>query len=196
MIPTQDWGLATLEGGDVMPIGNGTVLVGMGERRRARRSASSPPPSSQRCRDRVIVAAMPSCARRCTSTQSSPSSDRDCVPALPRHRRRDRRLLLPAEQQDPALLTSQGEGNASSTSVRDAPEPRPTERGGTRRMTSTPPSVNSGTVVPTGSRAPPRASRLAYDRNTYTNTSAAQRGYLVSPSPARNSAAAAAVATA
>jgi len=30
--PTVDHGLATLEGGDVMPIGNGAVLVGMGER--------------------------------------------------------------------------------------------------------------------------------------------------------------------
>lgn len=28
----QDWGQATLEGGDVMPVGNGTVLVGMSER--------------------------------------------------------------------------------------------------------------------------------------------------------------------
>jgi arginine deiminase len=30
--PTQDHGLATLEGGDIMPVGNRTVLVGMGER--------------------------------------------------------------------------------------------------------------------------------------------------------------------
>jgi arginine deiminase len=30
--PTVDHGLSTLEGGDVMPIGKGTVLVGMGER--------------------------------------------------------------------------------------------------------------------------------------------------------------------
>ncbi|HSH85013.1 MAG TPA: arginine deiminase [Guyparkeria sp.] len=30
--PLQDHGLATLEGGDVMPVGNGLVLVGMGER--------------------------------------------------------------------------------------------------------------------------------------------------------------------
>jgi arginine deiminase len=30
--PTEEHGLATLEGGDVMPIGNRTVLVGMGER--------------------------------------------------------------------------------------------------------------------------------------------------------------------
>ncbi|MDQ2895943.1 MAG: arginine deiminase [Actinomycetota bacterium] len=28
----QDWGRATLEGGDVMPIGNGAVMIGMGER--------------------------------------------------------------------------------------------------------------------------------------------------------------------
>jgi arginine deiminase len=30
--PELDWGLATLEGGDVMPIGNRTVLIGMSER--------------------------------------------------------------------------------------------------------------------------------------------------------------------
>ena len=30
--PDRDHGLATIEGGDVMPIGNGVVLVGMGER--------------------------------------------------------------------------------------------------------------------------------------------------------------------
>ena len=30
--PDRDHGAATLEGGDVMPIGNGTVLIGMGER--------------------------------------------------------------------------------------------------------------------------------------------------------------------
>jgi arginine deiminase len=30
--PTRDHGLATLEGGDIMPVGNRTVLVGMGER--------------------------------------------------------------------------------------------------------------------------------------------------------------------
>ncbi len=30
--PARDHGLATLEGGDIMPVGHGTVLVGMGER--------------------------------------------------------------------------------------------------------------------------------------------------------------------
>lgn len=30
--PEQDWGLATLEGGDIMAVGNGVVLMGMSER--------------------------------------------------------------------------------------------------------------------------------------------------------------------
>ncbi|WP_256839729.1 arginine deiminase [Ornithinimicrobium faecis] len=30
--PEQDWGQSTIEGGDVMPIGNGAVLIGMSER--------------------------------------------------------------------------------------------------------------------------------------------------------------------
>src|SRR5690349_13184420 len=30
--PEKDWGLATLEGGDVMPVGNGVVAIGMSER--------------------------------------------------------------------------------------------------------------------------------------------------------------------
>lgn len=32
----HDWGLARMEGGDIMPIGNGVVLVGLGERSTAR----------------------------------------------------------------------------------------------------------------------------------------------------------------
>ena len=35
-LETTDFGLASLEGGDVMPIGNGTVLIGMSERSQAR----------------------------------------------------------------------------------------------------------------------------------------------------------------
>src|SRR4051794_26956923 len=30
--PERDWGLATFEGGDIMPVGNGVVLMGMSER--------------------------------------------------------------------------------------------------------------------------------------------------------------------
>ena len=33
-----DWGPATVEGGDVMPLGKGVVMIGMGERTSPRRS--------------------------------------------------------------------------------------------------------------------------------------------------------------
>ena len=58
--PTQDWGLATVEGGDVMPIGNRTMLIGMSERT-SRQGISQLAKAlfDQDVVDRVIVAAMP-----------------------------------------------------------------------------------------------------------------------------------------
>ena len=38
----HDWGGATIEGGDIMPIGDGVVLVGQGERSTARADARRP----------------------------------------------------------------------------------------------------------------------------------------------------------
>lgn len=57
---TRDFGAATLEGGDIMPIGKGTVLVGMGERS----SRQAIGQVAQRlfvagAADRVIVAGLP-----------------------------------------------------------------------------------------------------------------------------------------
>lgn len=58
--PEVDWGLATVEGGDVMPVGNRTVLVGMSERT-SRQGISQLARAlfEQDAADRVIVAAMP-----------------------------------------------------------------------------------------------------------------------------------------
>ena len=44
----HDWGMARLEGGDMMPAGDGVVLIGMGERSTPVRSASSPRTCSRR----------------------------------------------------------------------------------------------------------------------------------------------------
>ncbi|MCF6754271.1 arginine deiminase [Pseudomonas stutzeri] len=58
--PEQDHGLATLEGGDVMPLGNGVVLIGMGER--SSRQAIGQLAQSlfqQGAAERVIVAGLP-----------------------------------------------------------------------------------------------------------------------------------------
>jgi arginine deiminase len=58
--PTADHGLATLEGGDVMPIGKGNVLIGMSERS-SRQGISQVARAlfEQGAAERVIVAAMP-----------------------------------------------------------------------------------------------------------------------------------------
>lgn len=58
--PEQRWGSATLEGGDVMPLGNGVVLIGMGER--SSRQAIGQVAAALFDRgeaERVIVAGMP-----------------------------------------------------------------------------------------------------------------------------------------
>jgi arginine deiminase len=58
--PEQDWGLATFEGGDVMPIGNATVLVGMSERT-SRQAISQVAHAlfTAGAAERVVVAGMP-----------------------------------------------------------------------------------------------------------------------------------------
>jgi arginine deiminase len=58
--PEQDWGLATFEGGDVMPMGNGAVLVGMSERT-SRQAITQVADALFRAgsAERVVVAGMP-----------------------------------------------------------------------------------------------------------------------------------------
>ena len=58
--PEQDWGQASFEGGDVMPVGNGVVLVGMSERT-SRQAITQVAKAlfDQGAATRVIVAGMP-----------------------------------------------------------------------------------------------------------------------------------------
>lgn len=82
--PAKDWGLATLEGGDVMPIGNGTVLIGMSER--SSRQAISQLAGAlfaQGAAERVIVAAMPKLRAAMHLDTVFTFADRDCVLTYP-----------------------------------------------------------------------------------------------------------------
>lgn len=82
--PTQDWGLATLEGGDVMPIGNGNVLIGMSER--TSRQAISQVAAAlfeKGAAERVIVAAMPKLRAAMHLDTVFTFADRDCVLLYP-----------------------------------------------------------------------------------------------------------------
>lgn len=82
--PTQDWGLATLEGGDVMPIGKGNVLIGMSER--TSRQAISQLAGTLFAKggaERVIIAAMPKLRAAMHLDTVFTFADRDCVLLYP-----------------------------------------------------------------------------------------------------------------
>jgi arginine deiminase len=80
--PELDWGLATLEGGDVMPIGNGAVVIGMSER--SSRQAISQVAAelfAAGAATRVIVAGMPKLRAAMHLDTVFTLADRDCATA-------------------------------------------------------------------------------------------------------------------
>ena len=82
--PTKDHGMATLEGGDVMPIGKGNVLIGMSER--TSRQAISQLAATlfkKGAAERVIVASMPKIRAAMHLDTVFTFADRDCVLLAP-----------------------------------------------------------------------------------------------------------------
>ncbi len=82
--PTKDHGMATFEGGDVMPIGKGNVLIGMSER--TSRQAISQVAAALFANggaERVIVAAMPKLRAAMHLDTVFTFADRDCVLVYP-----------------------------------------------------------------------------------------------------------------
>jgi arginine deiminase len=82
--PTKDHGMATIEGGDVMPIGKGNVLIGMSER--TSRQAISQVAAAlfeKGGAERVIVAAMPKLRAAMHLDTVFTFADRDCVLLYP-----------------------------------------------------------------------------------------------------------------
>jgi len=82
--PERDWGLATLEGGDVMPVGNGVVLIGMSER--SSRQAITQVAAAlfeHGAAERVIVAGMPKLRAAMHLDTIFTFADRDCVTTFP-----------------------------------------------------------------------------------------------------------------
>lgn len=78
--PTLEWGLATLEGGDVMPIGKGAVLIGMSERTSRQAITQLAVTLFQKqAADKVIVAAMPKLRAAMHLDTVFTFADRDCV---------------------------------------------------------------------------------------------------------------------
>jgi arginine deiminase len=82
--PEQEWGLATLEGGDVEVPGNGVVLIGMSER--SSRQAITQVAArlfEQGAAEQVIVAGMPKLRAAMHLDTVFTFADRDCVTTFP-----------------------------------------------------------------------------------------------------------------
>ncbi|MEU4564921.1 arginine deiminase [Actinoplanes sp. NPDC023936] len=82
--PEQEWGLSTFEGGDVMPVGNGVVLVGMSERT-SRQAITQVAAAlfAQGAAERVVVAGMPKLRAAMHLDTVFTFADRDIVTLYP-----------------------------------------------------------------------------------------------------------------
>ncbi|MEV8229061.1 arginine deiminase [Streptomyces sp. NPDC079167] len=83
--PEVDWGRATFEGGDIMPVGNGVVLMGMSERT-SRQAITQVAASlfSQGAAEHVVVAAMPKLRAAMHLDTVFTFADRDIVTVYPK----------------------------------------------------------------------------------------------------------------
>ncbi|NKY09796.1 arginine deiminase [Cellulomonas hominis] len=83
--PEVDWRRATVEGGDVMPVGNGTVLIGMSERT-SRQGITQLAQAlfRQQAAERVVVAGMPRLRAAMHLDTVMTFADRDLVTVYPR----------------------------------------------------------------------------------------------------------------
>jgi arginine deiminase len=165
--PTKDWGLATLEGGDVMPIGKGNVLIGMSER--TSRQAISQLAATlfeKGAAHRVIVAAMPKLRAAMHLDTVFTFADRDCVLIYPDIVNGIEAFSYRPDGKGGVELHK--DGRSFVETVRDAlglKEMRVVETGGTdyvRERTQWDSGANLVCVSP--------GVVFAYDRNTYANT--------------------------
>ncbi|KRA97927.1 arginine deiminase [Devosia sp. Root685] len=165
--PTTEWDLATLEGGDVMPIGKGNVLIGMSERT-SRQAISQLAKTlfEKGAVERVIVAAMPKLRAAMHLDTVFTFADRDCVLIYPD-------IVNPIEcfsyrpDGNGGLELTKDKGGLVET-VREAlglSQIRVVETAGndyTRERTQWDSGANLVCVSP--------GVVFAYDRNTYVNT--------------------------
>jgi arginine deiminase len=172
--PTQDHGLATLEGGDVMPIGKGNVLIGMSERT-SRQGISQLAAAlfKHKAAERVIVAAMPKLRAAMHLDTIFTFADRDCV------------LLYPDIVYNIEAFSYRPSDKPSGVELRKDEKPfvetvadalgvkkmRVVETGGTAYMRERTQWDSGANLV---CAAPGVV--FAYDRNTYTNTLLRKQG--------------------
>ena len=165
--PERDWGLATIEGGDVMPIGNGAVAIGMSER--TSRQAITQVAAAlfeHGAATRVIVAGMPKMRAAMHLDTVFTFADRDVATAYREIVDGIHTFSLRPGDKEPVEVTE--EKRTFPDVVADAlglSELRVLETGGDEYANERQQWDSGNNVV-----AVAPGVVFAYDRNTYTNT--------------------------
>ncbi|WP_435597727.1 arginine deiminase [Streptomyces anulatus] len=166
--PEKDWGQATFEGGDIMPVGNGVVLMGMSER--TSRQAITQVAAAlfeQGAAEHVIVAGMPKLRSAMHLDTVFTFADRDIVTLYPRIMDGVRAFSLRPSDLAPGIeITDEGSTPFTEVVARalDLPQLRVIETGGDvyaseRQQWD---SGNNAVALEPGVV-------FTYDRNTQTN---------------------------
>src|SRR3546814_869461 len=163
-----DHGLATLEGGDVMPIGKRNVLIGMSERTSRQAISQLAAALFERgAADRVIVAAMPKLRAAMHLDTVLTFADRDCLLVYPDIVDHIQAYSYRPGDKPGGLDLRKDEGSLTDVigQALGMPSMRIIETGGnayTRERTQWDSGANLVCVAP--------GVVLAYDRNVYANT--------------------------
>ncbi|MFC7533073.1 arginine deiminase [Actinoplanes sp. GCM10030250] len=167
--PEQEWGMATFEGGDVMPVGNGVVLVGMSERT-SRQAITQVAASLFKAgaAEKVVVAGMPKLRAAMHLDTVFTFADRDVVTLYPTIMDAVHTFTLVPSDRDPGVEVIDEDGRAFTDVVASSlglKELRVIETGGDvyaseRQQWD---SGNNAVAVEPGVV-------FTYDRNTQTNT--------------------------
>ncbi|WP_129793799.1 arginine deiminase [Sphingosinicella sp. CPCC 101087] len=172
--PMESHGLATLEGGDVMPIGKGNVLIGMSERT-SRQAIGQLAATlfAKGAAERVIVAAMPKLRAAMHLDTVFTFADRDCVLLYPDIVNGITAFSYRPGNQAGTLDFRRDEGSfvetvAASLGIRNM---RVVETGGNAYMRERTQWDSGANLVCTSP-----GTVFAYDRNTYTNTQLREAG--------------------
>ncbi|MFF5932368.1 arginine deiminase [Streptomyces sp. NPDC012508] len=107
--PEQDWGQATFEGGDIMPVGNGVVLMGMSERT-SRQAITQVAASlfAHGAAQQVVVAGMPKLRSAMHLDTVFTFADRDIVTLYPKIMDAVHTFTLRPGDRTPVDITDEG----------------------------------------------------------------------------------------
>ncbi len=171
--PEEQWGLATFEGGDVMPIGKGIVLIGMSERT-SRQAVSQVAAALFKAgaAERVIVAGMPKLRAAMHLDTVFTFADRDCVTAYPPIVDDVHTFTLrPSDGDDAVHVTVESDRFVDVVGAALGVELRVVETGGDSYATDRQQWDSGNNLV-----ALEPGVVIAYDRNVHTNTALRKAG--------------------